>query len=101
MYVVCVTVWVTPGKEAEFAEATKLNHLSTRQEPGNLRFDVLRREDDPTVFFLYEAYRSAEAFRTHQTTEHYLKWRDTVAPWMAQKRQGIKHESLLPADADW
>jgi len=101
MYVVCVTVWVTPGKEAEFIEATRLNHLSTRQEPGNLRFDVLRREDDPTVFFLYEAYRSAEAFQTHQKTEHYLKWRETVAPWMAQKRQGIKHESLLPQDADW
>ena len=101
MYVVCVTVWVTPGHESEFIEATRLNHLGTRQEPGNVRFDVLRAEDDPSRFFLYEVYRSADEFKTHQQTPHYLRWRDTVAPWMAQKRQGLKHSSLLPDDAGW
>lgn len=98
MYVVCVTVWVVPGKEAEFAAATRENHLATRQEPDNLRFDVLQREDDPTQFFLYEVYRSPEAFKAHQTTPHYLAWREAVAPLMQKPRQGIKHVSLLPAD---
>ena len=101
MYVVCVTVWVVPGKEQDFIAATRANHLGTRTEPGNLRFDVLQREDDPTQFFLYEAYRSAEDFATHQKTAHYLTWRATVANMMAQKRQGIKHRTLFPADADW
>jgi len=101
MYVVCVTVWVTPGGESEFIEATKKNHLATRQESGNVRFDVLQKEDDPTQFFLYEAYRTPEDFKVHQQTVHYLEWRDTVAPLMAQKRQGIRHQSLFPADASW
>ncbi len=101
MYVVCVTVWVTPGNEAEFIEATKRNHLGTRQEPGNVRFDVLQKEDDEAQFFIYEAYRSADDFKAHQQTAHYLEWRETVAPIMAQKRQGIRHHSLFPVDADW
>jgi autoinducer 2-degrading protein len=98
MYVVCVTVMVKPGHEEEFIRATEANHRGTRREPGNVRFDLLRCEDDPTRFFLYEVYRSKEAFGEHQKTEHYLTWRQTVADWMAQPRQGVKHRSLLPAD---
>ena len=51
MYVVCVTVFVSPEGVDAFVEATRDNHVNTRQEPGNLRFDVLRAEDDPTRFF--------------------------------------------------
>jgi autoinducer 2-degrading protein len=101
MYVVCVTAWVKPGFEQQFIETTRKNHIGTRQEPGNLRFDVLRREDDPSQFFLYEAYRSKDDFAAHQQTEHYLAWKSTVAEWMAQPRQGVKHESLLPDESGW
>ena len=101
MYVVCVTVFVEPGHEQAFVEATQKNHEATLREPGAARFDVLRAIDDPGRFFLYEVYRTAEDFAAHQRTEHYLTWRDTVADWMAQPRQGIKHESLLPDDAEF
>jgi autoinducer 2-degrading protein len=101
MYVVCVTAWVKPGFEQSFIEAGYQNHLATRQEPGNLRFDVLQKEDEPTRFFLYEAYRTKEDFVTHQQTEHYLNWKATVAPWMAQNRQGICHLSLYPDQSGW
>ncbi len=99
MYVVCVTVWVKPGHEQDFVAATRENHYATRREPGNVRFDVLGKEDDPAQFFLYEVYRSRDDFMAHQKTPHYLTWKDTVAPLMAQPRQGIKHSSLLPDDA--
>ncbi|MFN2155015.1 MAG: antibiotic biosynthesis monooxygenase, partial [Anaerolineae bacterium] len=94
MYVVCVTVWVKPGFEQQFIEATRDNHIDTRQEPGNVRFDVLLKQDEPTRFLLYEAYRSDEDFARHQQTAHYLKWKETVADWMQQKRQGVRHLSL-------
>jgi autoinducer 2-degrading protein len=98
MYVVCVTVWVKPGTEGPFLEATVSNHRGTRQEPGNVRFDVLRKEDDPCQFFLYEVYRTADDFTRHQQTPHYLAWRQAVEPMMAQKRQGVRHVSVVPAD---
>ncbi len=101
MYVVCVTVWVKPGFEKQFIEATRDNQVNTRQEPGNVRFDVLQKQDDPTRFFLYEVYRTEPDFVRHQQTDHYLKWKETVADWMQQKRAGVRHLSLLPEDSDW
>jgi len=98
MYVACVSVFVKPGHEEDFAEATRRNHDGTRQEPGNVRFDVLQSLDDPTRFFLYEVYHDEAAFKAHQQTEHYLGWKQTVAEWMAQPRQGPKYRSLFPAD---
>jgi autoinducer 2-degrading protein len=98
MYVVCVTIWVKPGFEEKFIEAVKTNHAQTRREPGNLRFDVSRQEDDPSRFFLYEVYRTREDFAAHHRTAHYLAWKEAVADWMAQPRQGLKHVSLFPAD---
>lgn len=98
MFVVCVTVWVKPGHEQDFVKATEENHRGTRKEPGNVRFDLLQAAEEPGRFFLYEVYRDADGFAAHQKTPHYLAWRETVAPWMAQPRQGVKHHSLLPTD---
>jgi autoinducer 2-degrading protein len=100
MYVVCVTVFVKPGHEEDFIRATELNHRSTLQEKGALRFDVSRAEDDPSRFFLYEVYQDKAAFEAHQQTPHYKTWKETVADWMARPRQGVKHHSLYPSDRD-
>ena len=100
VYVVCVRIEVLPGHLDEFAEATLANARSTRQEPGNARFDVLRHAGDPHRFFLYEAYRDEDAFKAHQQTPHYLTWRETVAPFMAVPRVGDRHVSLFPEPWD-
>ena len=101
MYVVCVTIHVKPENTAAFIEATFNNARHTRNEPGNVRFDVLQAADDPNRFFLYECYKTPEDFTAHQQTGHYLAWRETVQDWMAEKRVGIKHTSLFPDDANW
>ncbi len=101
MYVVCVTVFVKPESRDAFAEATRDNHLNTRREPGNVRFDVLQAEEDPNRFFLYEVYRTKDDFAAHQQTPHYLRWRSTVADMMAQPRQGVRHHGLYPPDGDF
>jgi autoinducer 2-degrading protein len=98
MYVVAVTVFVKPELVRAFIDATLDNARHTRREAGNLRFDVLQGEDDPSRFLLYEAYRQKEDFAAHQQTEHYLRWKSTVADWMAQPRQGIKHQSIFFGD---
>jgi len=101
MYVVCVRVRVKPDRIGDFTNAILENARGTRQEPGNLRFDVLREAADPTRFFLYEVYRSADDFGAHQKTPHYLAWREKVADWMAEPRVGVKHESVFPTDENW
>jgi autoinducer 2-degrading protein len=101
MYAVCVTVHVKPENAQDFIQATLENARQSRLEPGNVRFDVLQAETDPAQFFLYEVYREKEDFARHQQTAHYLRWKETVAPWMAVPRQGVRHVSLFPSDPDW
>lgn len=97
MYVVCVTVYVKPENVQDFIDATRANYEGTRKEAGNVRFDVLQGAGDPNRFFLYEVYRDEEAFHAHHESPHYLTWKSAVADWMARPREGVKHNSLLPA----
>ena len=52
MVIYCVDVQVLQGREEDFRRASEINHKKTRQEPGNLRFDVLQSEEDPAHFLL-------------------------------------------------
>jgi autoinducer 2-degrading protein len=99
MYVVAVTVFVKKGFEQLFIDAILENARHTRREPGNVRFDVLQAEEDASRFLLYEVYRTKDDFFKHQQTEHYLRFKNVVADWMAQPRQGVRHTSLFFGDA--
>lgn len=96
MIVTIVHVEVRPEKVENFIRATTANHLESVKEPGNLRFDVLRNDADPSRFVLYEAYENEEKAAAHKKTIHYLQWRETVAPWMAKPREGIRHTAIVP-----
>ena len=96
MITTCVDVYVKEEHIEDFKAASKANHLGSVAEPDNLRFDILQSNDDPCHFVLYEAYATQEGVLAHKETEHYLTWRDTVAPWMAKPRQGNKFTMLYP-----
>lgn len=94
MQVTLVQVIVKPNYVDAFIEASLQNSHASREEPGNLRFDVLQSADDPTFFLLYEAYETVEDATAHKGTDHYLLWRDTVAEMMAEPRQGVRYVGL-------
>ncbi len=94
MHVTLVYVHVKAQHVDEFIAATRANHEGSVNEPGNLRFDVVQQADDPSRFVLYEAYRSAEDAAAHKQTAHYMRWREQVADWMAEPRQGVLHKGL-------
>ena len=100
MYVVCVSVHVKAEFIQPFIEATLDNARNSRREGGNVRFDVLRREDEPDRFFLYEVYRDKLGFTRHQQTDHYVRWRDAVKDWMAEPRAGLKHFTIFFGDEE-
>lgn len=97
MIVTIVHVVVKPEFIEVFKTASKENHEHSIKEPGNLRFDILQDAQYPGKFVLYEAYQSEQTAAAHKETQHYQKWRDTVAPWMAKPREGIKYVMLHPA----
>jgi autoinducer 2-degrading protein len=98
MYVVAVTIFVKAEHLDAFKAATLDNAVNTRREANNIRFDVLQAEEDPNRFLLYEVYRSKDDFAAHQKTEHYLRWKNGVADFMAQPRQGVKHHAIFFGD---
>jgi autoinducer 2-degrading protein len=95
MYVVVVTAFIKPERVQQFIEAILDNAHNTRLEPGNVRFDVLQGDDDPTRFTLYEAYNTKEDFAKHQQTAHYFRWRDAVTDWFAQPRTSTKNKAIF------
>ncbi len=101
MLIVHVHCVIKPDAVEAFREATLENARSSMQESGIARFDVLQQQDDPTRFMLVEVYRDADAPARHKETAHYQRWRDAVAPMMAEPRHSVKYVNCFPDDAGW
>jgi quinol monooxygenase YgiN len=98
MLIVHVHVHVKPEFVDAFRDASIENARESVQEPGIARFDVIQQADDPARFMLVEIYRDQEASLRHKETAHYAKWRDMVAPMMAEPRTAVKFANLFPGD---
>jgi autoinducer 2-degrading protein len=101
MLITHVHVHVKPDSIEAFKLATIENARQSVQEPGVARFDVIQRADDPARFVLVEVYRTPEAPAQHKTTQHYLAWRDAVAPMMSEGRSSLQYRNIFPEDSGW
>ncbi|MBI4558167.1 MAG: antibiotic biosynthesis monooxygenase [Candidatus Hydrogenedentes bacterium] len=99
MYIVHVYVKVKPECVDAFKEATIENARNSVQEPGIARFDVIQQTNDAAHFILVEVYRDSVAPAKHKETAHYQKWKDAVAPMMAEPRSSITYANCFPDDA--
>lgn len=98
MVVTAVMIQIKPDFINQFTEATIKNHEAAVKEKGNLRFDVLQNNDDPSCFMLYEVYDSEESAAAHKKTAHYLEWRQAVADWMQKPREGVPYTVIRPLE---
>jgi len=94
MFVTLVYVKVKPEFVSEFIKASQKNSQQSVRETGNIRFDVLQKSENSSEFVLYEAYDNEASAAAHKETAHYREWRDTVADWMAEPRQGVRYTGL-------
>jgi quinol monooxygenase YgiN len=101
MLAVHVNVHVRPELVEAFKAATVENAKCSLGEAGVARFDVCQTQDDPTRFVLVEVYRDAAAPARHKETAHYRKWRDAVAPMMAEPRSSTKFTTVFPGESGW
>jgi autoinducer 2-degrading protein len=98
MITVHVQVRVKPECVEAFRTASVANASESLKEPGIARFDVLQDLDNACHFALVEVYRTKEATAAHKETIHYQKWRDSVAPMMAEPRSSVKFQQFFPAE---
>ncbi|VGO17295.1 (4S)-4-hydroxy-5-phosphonooxypentane-2,3-dione isomerase [Pontiella desulfatans] len=100
MFIVHVFIHVKPENTEEFKAATLENVKNSMLEPGIARFDFLQ-DADPNRFVLVEVYRTPADAAAHKETPHYLVWRDTVAPMMAEPRSSTKYTNIAPGEHGW
>ena len=94
---VIVRVEPKPENLAAFLELATYDARNSRKEPGCLRFDVLRQNDNPLRFAFYEVYKDEAAVKAHQQTEHYARWRREIEALQAVPRSSDKFTTVDPA----
>jgi quinol monooxygenase YgiN len=70
---------------------------ASRQEPGNLRYDLYRISEGPASFHLFETYEGPAAMDAHRGSEHYQAYRAKVANWLVSTPE-VKVLSAIDAD---
>ncbi len=98
MFAMLVEINVKEGKEEEFLEVFERNHIGTRQEVGNLRFDVLRDPEVRTRFYAYEVYENEAALEAHRQTTHYHRCVQELESIMTGSRSKKIFEWVLPRE---
>ncbi len=96
MNMIIVRLEVKPDRVGDFLKLVTFNGTESRKEPGNLRFDVVRSVDNPTLFRLYEVYHDEAAVLAHQATAHYAKWRAEIEALLVTPRLSEKFTSIFP-----
>jgi autoinducer 2-degrading protein len=101
MEIILVEVNVKPERLNDFLALIKYDaEHSEGDEPGCLRFDVLRDTEDPHKFFYYEVYKDAAARAAHRETPHFKKYAAESADMLSM---GSRHilTNQVPADDKW
>ncbi|MFD0690258.1 putative quinol monooxygenase [Actinomadura fibrosa] len=79
MYHIAVYFDVPAERRQEFIEAALADGRdSGRDEPGTVRFELIRDESDPGRFYLNEAYTDQAAFAAHADGPHFKRFFDIV-----------------------
>jgi (4S)-4-hydroxy-5-phosphonooxypentane-2,3-dione isomerase len=101
MLAMWVTVRVKAAERERFLAAIEADTIgSERDEPGCLRFNVLRDRQDPNVYYFFEIYRDEAALEAHRTAPHYTVWR-AAADTLDGPPQATRCDPVFPAAAEY
>jgi autoinducer 2-degrading protein len=102
MEIILVEVNVKPERLNDFLDLIKYDaEHSENDEPGCLRFDVLRDTEDAHKFFYYEVYKDAGARAAHRETPHFKRYAAESADMFTGALNRRILTNTVPSDADW
>lgn len=82
--IVCRVV-VKDGQQAAFTEVAEKLVNATRQEPGNVSYNLYQSPFDSTMFIFYEEYKDEDAFNAHANSEHFKAFADAIPNMLAEE----------------
>lgn len=98
MLAIWVKARVKPEQRQRFLAAIEQDALgSERDEPGCLRFNVLRDEKDENLYYFFEVYKDQAALDAHRAAPHYAVWR-AAADTLEGPTEAVRCTTVFPAD---
>ncbi len=77
-----------PEYAAQVEQEMRVMVAGSRQEEGNLRYDLLREEKDGVLrFHVQERYRDMKAVEAHRASAHYQAYRAKAGDWFSEAPQ--------------
>lgn len=73
-----------PEYREKVALALKSLVSATREEPGNLTYELFIAGEGDEGFYLIESYKDMASFEAHKASQHYLDYREKAAEWLQQ-----------------
>ena len=99
MFVAAVHVFVKPESLDDFMELIRMDQEGSLAEPGCVRFDVVRSNEDPNEFLIWEVYLDDDAAAFHKTTPHYAAFKEQMPAMASKDRYADRYEGLsIPTD---
>jgi quinol monooxygenase YgiN len=82
---VLVRFFPKPGRETQVESILRGMVVNTRQEPGCLRYDLLKTQlNERDVFVLFEKYQDQAALEAHRATPHYKDYRRDIMDHLSE-----------------
>ena len=105
MYIVNVPIQIKKGFKEQFIAGIKDNASHAQNdEPGCLQFNVIQDSNDINRIWVYEVYKDEDAFKAHQQSPHYLKFRGMADEWRddaSTQGAGRGCTNIWPPDDEW
>ena len=102
MICMLIEVHIKPSALDEFLKVIKHDAVhSMADEPGCLRLDVLRDNDDPLKFHFYEVYKDEAARLAHREMPHFAEWAKFMKHGLDREIVWHSTTNFHPTDAEW
>ncbi|HEY7909033.1 MAG TPA: putative quinol monooxygenase [Thermomicrobiales bacterium] len=99
MYVLLVQIDILPEHRDAFITAMSGHARRARtNEPGTIRFDVIKDENEPNRAYFYEVYADKAAFDAHGKSESIATFREETKGWSAGSSIVGRGETAYPPD---
>lgn len=93
MIYLIATLKIKPGSMPAIKEAVMPCIEGTRNEPGNISYDLFQSATDENTLTFVERWENQEAVDNHFTEPHFLAWREIGQQYFLDRKIEIIHPS--------
>jgi quinol monooxygenase YgiN len=94
-FTMVVVFKVKPGKEKAFVEAVAAAKKKTRQEKGNLAYDLYQDAEHPEIYVNWEKWKNIDGLADHVKSDYIVKLLKTVGE---MTEGGPQIKVIVPVD---